>query len=263
MREAERSRTQLSGEASANLERFLKPAGTYDLVRLGRNHDGGYLVDRRDVLASTALISLGINDDWSFENDFLTMNPVPLDAYDGSVSPRIYARRIAKFALAGDRRQLTSSVNALRTYRRFFQKDRRHHPLMVGFAGAEGSTTLREIFDDRSETSVFLKIDIEGWEYRLLDDLVKYVDRLSSLAIEFHDYDLHVPRVRDFIAATNLRVAHVHANNWSPISDMRTPLALEVTLSSSNPVSPEPAPLPHPLDQPNNATRPEISIHFD
>jgi hypothetical protein len=255
----------LSGEATANLEQFLQPAGTFDLIRLGRDHDGGYLVDKRDVLASTALISLGINDDWSFEDDFLTFNPVPLDAYDGSVSPRVYARRIAKHALSGNRRELTSSFKALTGYRRFFSEGRRHHGLMVGFANAPGSTTLHEVFDAKTspDDRVFLKVDVEGWEYRFLDDIVKYADRISALAIEFHDFDLHEGRVRDFIAATNLAVAHVHCNNWSPVSDVGTPLALEVTLSSQSPLTAGPVSLPHVLDQANNATRPEIPITFN
>ncbi len=255
----------MSGAVTANLERFLQPEGTFDLVRLGRDHDGGYLVDRRDVLAATALISLGINDDWSFEDDFLTMNPVPLDAYDGSVSQRGYLRRIVKEALAGRRTELTSNLKALTGYRRFFNESRHHHNLMVGFAKTPGSTTLAEVFESKTEADdrVFLKVDIEGWEYRVLDDIVKYAGRISALAIEFHDFDLHAERVRDFIAATDLKVAHVHCNNYCPVSDTGTPLALEVTLTSQSPLTTGSVTLPHALDQTNFVKRPEISITFN
>lgn len=255
----------MSGEATANLEHFLQPAGTFDLIRLGRDHDGGYLVDRRDVLASTALISLGINNDWSFEDDFLTFNPVPLDAYDGSVSPSVYAKRIVKDAVAGHGQELVRNAKALAGHRRFFTDGRRHHRLMVGFQSAPGMTTLHEIFDTKSNSGdrVFLKVDIEGWEYRLLDDIVKYADRISALAIEFHDFDLHAARVRDFIAATNLAVAHVHCNNYCPVSDTGTPLAIEVTLTSQVPISTAAAVFPHPLDQANCIKLPEIPITFN
>ena len=41
-----------------------------DLVRIGRNNDGGYLVSKSDIEKSDVLIGLGINDDWSFERNF-------------------------------------------------------------------------------------------------------------------------------------------------------------------------------------------------
>ena len=250
---------------TAHLGHYLKPAGAFDLVRLGRDHDGGYLVDRRDVLDSTALVSLGINDDWSFEDDFLTMNPVPLDAYDGTVSPKIYSRRVVKHAISGNKRELKSSAKALLGYKKFFTGERRHHSLMVGYAEDSGTTTLDAIFAAKAGESdrVFLKVDIEGWEYRVFDSIIDHASRISSLAIELHDYDLHRDTVRDFIKATGLAVAHVHCNNWGTLAKDGTPLAIEVTLSSQQPLSNEPTSLPHPLDQANNATIRDIPITFE
>ena len=48
----------------------FKPTHLYDLMRLGRNNDGGYLVGKNSVLKSSTLISFGIHDDCSFEKDF-------------------------------------------------------------------------------------------------------------------------------------------------------------------------------------------------
>ena len=41
-----------------------------DLIRIGRDYDGGYLVSKSDIEKTDVLIGLGINDDWSFEEDF-------------------------------------------------------------------------------------------------------------------------------------------------------------------------------------------------
>jgi hypothetical protein len=41
------------------LPREFKPNGTFDLVRLGGNHDGGYLVDKKTLKLSKCLISFG------------------------------------------------------------------------------------------------------------------------------------------------------------------------------------------------------------
>ena len=43
-----------------------------DLIRIGRDYDGGYLVSKSDIEKTDELIGLGINDDWSFEEDFLS-----------------------------------------------------------------------------------------------------------------------------------------------------------------------------------------------
>lgn len=60
-----------------------------NLIRVGRKNDGGYLVDADDIKRSKALVSFGINDDWSFEQDFVSMNDSPLWAFDASVGKKV------------------------------------------------------------------------------------------------------------------------------------------------------------------------------
>jgi len=55
---------------NAVLPSFLAYKTADDLTRIGRDHDGGYLISLADLMASDTLIGLGINDDWSFERDF-------------------------------------------------------------------------------------------------------------------------------------------------------------------------------------------------
>jgi hypothetical protein len=56
------------------LDKILRPRYSFDLIRIGRNNDGGYLVGRNSLESSRYLISLGISADWSFEEDFLKKN---------------------------------------------------------------------------------------------------------------------------------------------------------------------------------------------
>ena len=51
--------------------KIFKPEKQYKLVRLGKDHDGGYLVGENSIKNSEVLISFGINDDWSIEPSFL------------------------------------------------------------------------------------------------------------------------------------------------------------------------------------------------
>ena len=53
------------------LPKEFKPGGFYDLVLLGKNNDGGYLVCKNSIDVSNCLISFGINDDFYFEEDFI------------------------------------------------------------------------------------------------------------------------------------------------------------------------------------------------
>ena len=68
----------------AVLSNALKPNFCDDIIRLGRKNDGGYLVSESDVTASDKLLSFGIYDDWSFEENFAKINDVPIVAFDAS-----------------------------------------------------------------------------------------------------------------------------------------------------------------------------------
>ena len=52
------------------LPKFLKPKQEYDLIRLGQDNDGGYLVEKQSIINSNCLITLGLGYDWSFEKDY-------------------------------------------------------------------------------------------------------------------------------------------------------------------------------------------------
>jgi len=59
---------------TVTLPNILKPQKNFLLKRLGKDNDGGYLIDPKSLKISNTLISLGINDDWSFESDVLSKN---------------------------------------------------------------------------------------------------------------------------------------------------------------------------------------------
>lgn len=80
----------------ATLPIQCRPMSSEFLLRLGKDNDGGYLVDSRDIQRSDCLISLGINRDWSFEKDFVNYKNVPVSAYDRSVNRNVYIKDIIK-----------------------------------------------------------------------------------------------------------------------------------------------------------------------
>ena len=76
------------------LPSFLKYKTAVDLIRVGRDYDGGYLISEQDIKASDTLIGLGIYDDWSFEADFCSYKDIPVIAYDASVSKKYFFKQI-------------------------------------------------------------------------------------------------------------------------------------------------------------------------
>ena len=67
------------------LPNFLNPHKFEDLIRIGKDNDGGYIVRSQDIDDTRNLISLGISFDFSFEEDFLKKNKkVNIFSFDGS-----------------------------------------------------------------------------------------------------------------------------------------------------------------------------------
>ena len=108
----------------------------------------------------------------------------------------------------------------------------------------------------------FLKIDIEGSEYSILDDLVSHAAATAGLAIEFHNCGKHLDEIVAFAQRYPLRLIHVHVNNYSQIDERGCPDSIEMTFSSNSPQSGEPPILPHPLDMPNDGVSEEVQIRF-
>ncbi len=252
----------------ANLPPEFKFKTTDDLIRVGRNFDGGYLVSRADAEATDCLIGLGINDDWSFEKSFRDLKRVDVLAYDASVGQRFFIKSVLKSALRPWRlRRLFRSVRNLVDYRSFFlQQGVCHLEKFVGFDSINALpnnnhfVSLSSVFESVDYENIFLKIDIEGSEYRILETLIKYEYRISGLVIEFHDCDLHLDKVKKFVRESRLKLVHIHANNFAPICQRtKMPLVLEFTFSSNATTECEPT-LPNLMDMPNNSQLPEITI---
>ena len=55
------------------LPKIFKPykSTKKNLIRVGPNTDGGYVIDKRVIKKVKTLISCGLNDDWEFEKEFL------------------------------------------------------------------------------------------------------------------------------------------------------------------------------------------------
>ena len=246
------------------LNKKFSPKGEYDLIRLGKLNDSGYLVDKRDVNSADILISLGVCHAWSFEESFLKLNNIPIEAYDGTTGLLKLFKMTINALLTFQRQLFFQSLIACLTYKHFFSGSRHHHELMVGFDQSPDFVSLDTIFNAvvKKNQKVFLKIDIEGWEYRLLDDIIKHSKSICGLAIEFHDLDIHIDKVNKFIDDLPLNIAHVHCNNYGLTTPKKIPLVIEATFSSHSELNSLKQVFPHILDSSNDKYKQDYQIEF-
>lgn len=247
----------------AHLPNFFSFHQSTDLVRIGKDYDGGYLVSKSDIEKTEVLISLGINDDWSFEENFLSCKEVTIYAYDASVNKKFFLKQIIKSFVRIDNFQIFIHwVNVLLKYRKFFSLPNVSHiHKFVGLNTERNNyCAFDDVFNEIESNSIFLKIDIEGSEYRFLNDIVSREEKIAGMVIEFHDVDIHLKEIEKFINDLSLNLVHVHANNFSPIrKDDDLPLILELTFSKYSSTCLDYT-LPHKLDMPNNSKVSEYEI---
>jgi hypothetical protein len=253
----------------ANLPNFFKYKSANDLIRIGKKNDGGYLVSRSDINMSDVLISLGIDEDWSFEKDFADRKNIEVFSYDASINQKVFFQRfieslILSLLFLKNPKIIIHYLRVFLSYKKFFGKSQNHHiHKFVGLnTNSNNYCTLSSILDNTKHKNIFLKIDIEGSEYRLLNTIILNQDRISGLVLEFHDCDLHINLIKHFIQNFSLQLVHIHANNYAPIRlDDGLPLVLEFTFSKYCTVLNETL-LPHKFDTPNDKGRPEINLNI-
>ena len=79
---------------------------------------------KKDIIETRHLISLGMDDDWSFELGFKFINEVPISIYDGSISKRFFLKRMIRSILRVEKQFiLLKSIKTYLSYISFFQDE--------------------------------------------------------------------------------------------------------------------------------------------
>jgi hypothetical protein len=118
------------------------------------------------------------------------------------------------------------------------------------------------------EPEFILKVDIEGGEYLIIDQICFLSTRIPLLIIEFHDTGSRRTEFEDAIAKLSKEylICHSHANNFEPIGPDGIPTAIELTLGRRNffHIHQEINSLPIPkLDAPSARNRKDHTIAFE
>jgi len=219
------------------------------LIRVGRHWDGGYVIPARVFAQTTVLVGIGIETDWSFEAEFLAMNrAMRLVAVDGSVGALEFLTRAVKSLanvgvrlLRGNRRSARAAWKdccaASGTLVRFlaFFRTRKRVFVMKMIGREETSTTTRwnALRTNWSASDMlFVKIDVEGAEYQVLDDILADARNIAGIALEVHDLESRGGECEELLrrVSDSFVITHLHGNNCAPlIGSSGLPSVLELT----------------------------------
>ena len=254
---------------------YLNPRVVADLRRYGRGADGGYILPEKALSGIDAILSFGVSTDWSLEEELFEANPsLTIHAYDHSVSDKVFRRalknNIVKFL--GGKSSLAAVRERYRTYagyKQFFRGRCIHYPQKIyNRREYARDATVADAFERlQGFDHVFLKMDIEGGEYRVIPQILDYADRIDLMTIEFHETDpLRLVFEQNVKAIeTRFDLIHIHGNNIAGAAEDGFPDAPEITFLNKRFGTPaiyrDVLPI-HGLDRPNDPFRPDLPLHF-
>ena len=206
------------------------------------------------------LLSFGLGENWAFEAaicDCLPARTPVCHAYDGSTS-RQMPTGVGRDDLIARYEALSDGNRALHFKQNVSLKnDKKTVSLTSALSRIPGGVP------------VLLKMDIEGSEYVILNEIAKNPGVIHGLVFEIHYLD----RLSNLAFAVLLRlmtqfdIVHVHANNCAGVAPNGLPFTIEVSMSRRvDPCLPRPVDTVHyprkNLDAPNCAWMPDIKLRF-
>ena len=217
---------------------YLKPYHTNlsNLIRLGRKSDGGYVIDKRVINKTNAIITCGLEAEWSFEKQFQKYNKnCKILAFDHTVNKKFWAERFLKdftafLLLKKIKPKQIIDVFKFLQYLAFFRGKNKHYlkKIVSTKINNNNQVTITEAIGENKD--IVLKIDIEGDEYKVLKDVNKNFKKLNLVIIEFHNIKKNLKKIRSFINQTKLRNIHINANNYGQVDINGIPQVIEMTL---------------------------------
>jgi len=224
------------------LPNFLKPfhIDNQKLVRVGPKLDGGYVVDKKSILNTDVIIACGLNDDWEFEKSFLKINTQCIvEAYDHTVNKKFWVERFKKdiihfFLLKKIRLKKIIHIFKYLDYLIFFRNQNKHYILKIGTEDVYNTAiSINKILENHQ--NVILKVDIEGDEYKVLNQILDNSNKINTLIIEFHDVHKNIDKIKNFIdRSKELKLIHIHANNYAGLNEDGDPNVIELTFTNIN-----------------------------
>lgn len=261
---------------------LLRPVPPADLIRMGRNYDGGYVFSSASLQRCDYFISCGLSYDWSFEIELKAQRPdMPIVAYDktsGFNTTMLYwifknlgkvaAYPIRSLGVQDTPAESLGKISMMLRMNKIFSGNLKFVKKHIGVQNGNGVQSLGELLSGGKSYGV--KLDVEGTEYELLDTLVDQLPGIELLLIEFHGVEEYAATIEPFLKAirTTHYVQHVHGNNYDRVNRFGFLNSIELTIarkdaSFTNATGKPPAYPIDGLDFPNDRRKPDFGFSFE
>ncbi|MFM8245188.1 MAG: FkbM family methyltransferase [Candidatus Fonsibacter sp.] len=250
------------------LPKILMPIKEYSLIRVGKNFDGGYLIGKKSIENSDVLLTFGVGDDCSFERNFLKINPkARIFLYDNTVK-NFWIKKLKRscYKIFRLNPEILKFIFELVFFVAFFFKNNvclyKKKIVSKKEEVNNSNISISEIMSNlKKYKTFFLKIDIEGNEYYILNDILRFKKKIKTLIIEFHSVHINLTKIKKFVKKLNLTLTHIHPNNHLSVINT-IPQAIECTFEYRPKIIGNKKSLPNRLDQNCDKTKNEIFLTF-
>jgi len=252
----------------------LQPFRIGEMVRVGDKEDGGYVIPDYFRNSKLTLISIGLGDNWSFENQGKGIFFDKFISFDHTVSIFSILSRLLKRITSKKIKFSTTYyffkliINYLITFMIKRNMHVRKKLVSASTKKKKNEITLGECFSMTNGAEIILKIDIEGDEYKIIEDVCRYSKIVDLLIIEFHqtermniEFSKSISLLKEFF-----HLVHIHGNNFDYVSANGIPNVIECTFVNRQTFNEEYEKIPNlPLPQidfPCNPNKPDIVLIF-
>lgn len=194
-----------------------------EFIRLGRNNDGGYVVPVAALESSDVLMGYGIGDDISFERAFSQYFDKTSFGFDCGVQNIETGDSRCHFfseCIGNSNHLMWDQVSSGQIYS-FYDQLRR-----FGLIGKK----------------IFVKMDIEGAEFDVIDDILKYAQQITGIVLEVHTPEGDPIKTLNLLSSlsNDFVLVHLHGTNLA-LNHFKTkyaknsvPTVLELTYINKN-----------------------------
>ena len=219
--------------------KYILPYKTKDLVRFGNKFDSGYVISKKALKNANFLLSFGMSNNWSFEENFLKFNlKNKIHIYDHTVGYKFFLINLIKsikrlFYFKSNFENISNKFKDLIGYYIIKNNNRvKHLQIKVSNKNLDKEENLKKIFSKIKDKKIILSIDIEGDEYKIINEIVKYDKLIHLLIVEFHFIDRKKTLFKKILINLKKKfdIIHIHGNNYTSYCKDGMPITLEITM---------------------------------
>jgi hypothetical protein len=209
-------------------EHLIKSDGIF---RFGSIEDGGYYLNPKSITDSNFLFSGGISSNVEFEFDVFRFNKnIKIFMVDPTISPlKLLIKGFMRFLFFKKDKLKYIINNFMFIY--MLRTERVWHIKKWLSAKNKIFSIISDKIDLKYDDKIILKLDIEGSEYELLDEIIENINLFNCMVFEFHDLHKKNELLIDFInnCKDRFNVVYLGINPSGGFDEFNNPKVIEIS----------------------------------